>query len=106
MGSLASREFQRILLIKPSAAGDVAHTLPVLEKLRGRYPAARIDWLITPENAELIRCHPALSSVVLFDRRRFARFGRDWTATKGMLGLLRTIRRSRYEMVVDLHGQL
>src|SRR5437762_12467412 len=106
IGSLASRQFERILLIKPSAFGDVLHTLPVLVKLRTRYPAARIDWLITPENAELVRCHPALSGVVLFDRRRFARFGRDWSATTDMLGLLRTIRRTRYEMVVDLHGQL
>ncbi|HUY33987.1 MAG TPA: lipopolysaccharide heptosyltransferase II [Pirellulales bacterium] len=93
-------------MIKPSAAGDVVHTLPVLVKLRARYPAARIDWLITPENAELVRCHPALSGVVLFDRRRFARFGRDWVATKGMLNLLRTIRRARYELVIDMHGQL
>ncbi|HVC93324.1 MAG TPA: lipopolysaccharide heptosyltransferase II [Pirellulales bacterium] len=106
MGPIASREFQRILLIKPSAAGDVVHTLPVLVKLRARYPAAQIDWLITPENAELVRCHPALSGVVLFDRRRFARFGRDWAATKDMLNLLHTIRRARYEMVVDMHGQL
>jgi lipopolysaccharide heptosyltransferase I len=106
MSSLASREFQRILLIKPSAAGDVLHTLPLLVKLRARYPAAQIDWLITPENAELVRCHPALSNVVHFDRRRFGRFGRDWRATNGMLNLLRTIRRNRYEMVVDMHGQL
>jgi lipopolysaccharide heptosyltransferase I len=106
MSTLASRDFERIVLIKPSAAGDVVHTLPVLVKLRARYPAARIDWLITPENAELVRCHPALSNVVLFDRRRLARFGRDWTATKGLFTLLGTIRRSRYDLVVDLHGQL
>ena len=52
-------EFSRILLIKPSAVGDVVHTLPVLEKLRRRYPQARIDWLLTPENAQIVRGHPA-----------------------------------------------
>ena len=57
---LQSAEFSRILLIKLSGLGDVVHTLPVLVKLRARYPAARIDWLITPENAEIVRCHPAL----------------------------------------------
>jgi hypothetical protein len=69
---LQSAEFSRVLLIKPSALGDVVHTIPVLVKLRARYPGARIDWLITPENAEIVRCHPALSNVVLFARRDFS----------------------------------
>ena len=106
MQNLASQSFQRILLIKPSAVGDVVHALPVLVKLRERYPQAQIDWLITPENADLVRWHPGVSNVVLFDRRRFARFGRNWSATTGMLRLLHRIWRARYELVVDLHGQL
>jgi lipopolysaccharide heptosyltransferase I len=106
MQSLASQSFERILLIKPSAVGDIVHTLPVLVKLRHRYPDARIDWLVTPENADLVRWHPGVSDVVLFDRRRFARFGRNWSATTGMFRLLHQIRRNRYELVVDLHGQL
>ena len=48
--SLSSGNFSRILLIKPSALGDVVHTIPVLPKLRARFPAAQIDWLITPES--------------------------------------------------------
>src|SRR5690242_15974019 len=105
MSDLRSRQFRRILLIKPSAVGDVVHTLPVLVKLRARYPEARIDWLITPENADLVRHHPALSNTVLFPRRSFAQFGRSWPATLGPLALLSTIRRGRYELVIDMHGQ-
>src|SRR3569623_2792647 len=78
MQNLASQSFQRILLIKPSAVGDVVHALPVLVKLRERYPQAQLAWLITPEHADLVRWHPAVSNVVMFDRRRFARFGRNW----------------------------
>ena len=54
VSELQSTEFSRILLIKPSALGDVIHTIPVLVKLRARYPSARIDWLITPENADIV----------------------------------------------------
>ena len=106
MASIASQSFQRILLIKPSAVGDVVHALPVLVKLRQRYPEAQIDWLIRPEIADLVRFHPALSNVVLFDRRRLAKFGRNWSATFGLFRLLNQIRRERYDLVVDLHGQL
>ncbi|MGH7137754.1 MAG: lipopolysaccharide heptosyltransferase II, partial [Pirellulales bacterium] len=95
-----------ILLIKPSAVGDIVHTLTVLVRLRERFPDARIDWFITPENADLVRHHPALSDVVLFDRRRYSRFGRDWPATKGVVNLFRTLRRNQYDLVIDLHGQL
>jgi ADP-heptose:LPS heptosyltransferase len=105
MSDLRSRQFQRILLIKPSAVGDVVHALPVLVKLRARYPGARIDWLITPENAGLVRHHPGLSRTIEFPRSQYSRFGRSWSATLGPIRLLDTIRRGRYDLVIDLHGQ-
>jgi lipopolysaccharide heptosyltransferase I len=103
--TLRAREFQRILLIKPSAVGDVVHTVPVLSKLRSRYPAARIDWLLTPPIADLIRHHPALSNVLLFARHDYTRFGRSLPATASLVQLLSTIWRNRYDLVIDLHGQ-
>jgi heptosyltransferase-1 len=103
---LQSAEFSRILLIKPSALGDVVHTIPLLVKLRARYPRARIDWLITPENAEIVRYHPALSNVVLFARRDFSKRGRRWHALFAFLDLLKQIRRTKYDLVVDMHGQV
>ena len=101
---LSRRDFRRILLIKPTALGDVVHTVPVLVKLRRRYPEARIDWLITPENAELVQAHPALSGTVLFDRRAFREGWRGglWK----MPAMLRELRRARYDLTIDLHGQL
>ena len=104
--ALRSAEFSRILLIKPSALGDVVHTLPVLVKLRARYPRARIDWLITPENAEVVRYHPALSNVVLFARRDFSKRGRRWRAFLSFFDLLKQIRGAKYELIIDMHGQV
>src|SRR5262249_23324835 len=102
---LRARRFERILIIKLSAVGDVIHTVPVLAKLRARYSAARIDWLLTPEIAELVRHHPGLSNVLLFERQNYLRFGRSWSATVGLLRLLAALRRNRYDLVIDLHGQ-
>jgi ADP-heptose:LPS heptosyltransferase len=101
--SLRNRPFRRILLIKPSAVGDVIHALPVLAKLRARYPAARIDWVLTPPIAELIGHHPALSNVVLFDRGALGRDWRAWCAGVGQM--LAELWRTRYDLVIDLHGQ-
>src|SRR5438874_1348942 len=104
MPTLRTRQFERILLIKPSALGDVIHTLPVLAKLRARYPAARIDWVLTPAIAELVGRHPALSNVVLFDRPAFARWWQGGSVGN-VIRLLANLRRTRYDLVVDLHGQ-
>jgi lipopolysaccharide heptosyltransferase I len=102
---LAGRSFRRILLIKPSALGDVINTVPVLVKLRRRYPEARIDWLLTPPLADWLRHHPCLSGVVPFDRQTLARAGRSWTATRDLLRFLWSLRTARYDLVIDLHGQ-
>jgi lipopolysaccharide heptosyltransferase I len=102
---LHHRQFERILLVKPSAVGDVIHTLPILVKLRARYPNARIDWLLNPPIAELVGRHPALTNVVPFARHDFARIGRSWSATASLFRLLKSIHQTHYDLVVDLHGQ-
>ncbi|HEY1746737.1 MAG TPA: lipopolysaccharide heptosyltransferase II [Xanthobacteraceae bacterium] len=95
---LRDREFSKILLIKLSAVGDVIHTMPVLNKLRRRYPEAQLDWLVTPAIGELLRQHPAISNVVEFARD-------DWSAPWRPLRLAAKLRRTRYDLVVDMHGQ-
>jgi heptosyltransferase I len=99
-----SRDFRRILLIKLSAVGDVVHTIPVLNKLRRRYPAAQLDWLVTPAIAELLRHNPAISNVIEFVREDWSR---PWTLTPFVSygRLAAKLRANAYDLVVDMHGQ-
>ena len=103
--NLHSRDFQKILLIKLSALGDVVHTFPVLNKLRRRYPAARIDWLASPGVAELLAHNPAISNVIEFSRDEWAT---PWRLTPfiGAARLVATLRAAEYDLVLDLQGQL
>jgi heptosyltransferase-1 len=87
----------RILIVKPSAIGDVVHTLPVLNLLRKRYPAARIDWLVTPACSGILQGHPQLNDLILFQRK-------GWFASVG--GLYRRLRDAKYDLVLDLQGLL
>ena len=105
--SLRTHEFHRILLIKLSAVGDVIHTIPVLHKLRRRYPAARIDWLLRPQIAELIGHHPAITNVLPFARRGWDPPWRaGWGALRNLTDLVGEMRATRYELAIDLQGQL
>jgi len=102
---LRSHDFRKILLIKLSAVGDVVHTIPVLNKLRRRYPQAQLDWLVTPPIAELLRHNPAISNVIEFVRDDWRR---PWRLTPllGSLRLAAKLRAAGYDLVVDMHGQL
>jgi heptosyltransferase-1 len=112
---LGEREFERILLIKLSALGDVIHTIPLLNALRRRYPAARIDWLLKPSVAELIRLHPAVSNVLVYGENHTEAPRYNWEGVthwlglmldQRFLGMLRGIRRARYDLVIDVHCQM
>ena len=103
--SLRERDFKKILLIKLSALGDVVHTIPVLNKLRRRYPDARIDWLVTPGIAELLQHNPAISHVVEFPRAEWSEPWRPapYVSTARLIAQLRS---AEYDLVIDLQGQL
>jgi heptosyltransferase-1 len=92
----------RILLIRPSALGDVARTVPVLVSLRRHYPEATIDWLVQDAFTDAIIAHPALSEAIPFARRDY---GGAWGWMKS-LGWLRGLRRRRYDVVYDCQGLL
>ncbi len=85
---------QRILIVRPTALGDVARTVPALVSLKSAFPAAQIDWLVNRPFADVIASHPCLHSVVPFDRSRPAA---AWS-------LMRSLRRGRYDAVYDLQG--
>jgi len=101
---LTRREFRKILLIKLSAVGDVVHTIPVLNKLRRRYPLAQLDWLVTPAIAELLRHHPAITNIIEFEREAWSK---PWRLEPfaSYLRLASRLRAAAYDLVVDMHGQ-
>src|SRR5437762_12657032 len=95
---------QRIALIKPSALGDIAHSLPVLTALRQRFPGTHITWCINRGYAAVLEGHPDLDEVVLFDRGALRK---GWL--RGGLAFLRFLKHLRslqFDTVIDLQGLL
>src|SRR5690348_11183255 len=93
---------ERILIIKPSAIGDVVHTLPILNLVRRRWPGAKVSWLVTPACAGLLEGHPQLDEVILFDRRRLGGiWRRPWIAME-LRRFTRGLRARKFDLVIDL----
>jgi heptosyltransferase-1 len=95
---------QRILIIKPSAIGDVVHTLPILNLVRKKWPAAKISWLVTPACAGLLEGHPQLDEVILFDRKRLGSIWRRPWLWMELRRFTRGLRERRFDLVIDLQG--
>jgi lipopolysaccharide heptosyltransferase I len=96
-------EPQRILIIRPSALGDVCRTVPVLASLRRAYPEAQIDWLVQDTFAAAVEQHAGLTGVVRFPR---AQLGRDLSRGRpgSLLRFLSMLRKPRYDLVIDCQG--
>src|SRR5262249_20930113 len=94
---LSQLDARRIALIKPSALGDIVHSLPVLHALRRRFPRARITWVVNRAYEPLLRGNPDLDETLAFDRhagwRRVPRFVRELVGR-------------RSDLVIDLQGLL
>ena len=86
----------RILVVKLSSLGDIAHALPAVRALKERTGAA-IDWVVQPEYAALLARCPDVERTIVFPRRNFAR---------GFFSFWRALRREKYDVVVDLQGLL
>ena len=102
---LGKRDFRKILLIKLSALGDIVQTIPVLNSLRRRYPQARLDWLISSPLAPLLQDHPAIDHVLEFVRDEWTKPWRLAPFASSMR-LAAQLRATKYDLVVDLQGQL
>src|SRR5581483_2663766 len=87
-----------ILLVRLGALGDVVHAIPVAAALRRAFPSARIDWLVSG------RHRPLLDLVPIVDRRLVLEG--DGTGRGNFIAAFRELRRSRYDVAVDLQGLL
>src|ERR1051326_2539134 len=94
---LSELDARCIALIKPSALGDVVHSLPVLHALRQRFPRGRITWVVNRAYEPLLRHHPDLDETLAFDRRA------GW---RGVPAFVRELARRHFDLVIDLQGLL
>ena len=101
---LAKLEPRRIVLIKPSALGDIAHSLPVLSALRRRYPSAHLAWIVNKIYEPILRPHPDLNEIICFDRGVTKRG--VFAAIKAFWQFSRELRSKAFDLAIDLQGLL
>ena len=94
--ALSPEKPSRILVIRFSSMGDIVLTSPVTRKLSRIYAGAgaEIDFLTRDAYAPLARALPGVTRVLGFEPEQ------------GLWRLVARLRRRRYDLVVDLHGNI
>ncbi len=83
----------RIAIVMMSAIGDAVHVLPVVTALERHYPGARITWVLQPGPASLVRGHPSVDEIVIFEKKR---------GMRGLLDVRRALAGRSFDVVLDL----
>jgi lipopolysaccharide heptosyltransferase II len=88
----------RVLLIRLRLIGDVVLSTPVIRALRRTFPDATLTYLVERDAAAVVTGNPHLDEVLVVERSRGAMRVLD------DLRLARTLRRRRFDVVIDMHG--
>lgn len=99
-------EYKNILIIKPSALGDIAHTLCVLPTIKQNCPTAKITWFVREEFAPLIANHPDIDELIIFKRKLLGKFWKSVSAFKELISLFKVLKNGKFDLVFDFQGLL
>ena len=83
------------LIIQTAFIGDVVLATAVVEKLHSFYPDAKIDFLLRKGNEGLLKNHPFINAVLIWDKAKNKKLN--------LLKLIFQIRKIRYSHVINLH---
>ncbi|MCO5234770.1 MAG: glycosyltransferase family 9 protein [Chitinophagaceae bacterium] len=85
---------EKILIIQTAFIGDVVLSTCLIEKLQAFFPDARIDFLLRKGNEDLLKSHPHLNEVLVWDKKN-GKYRNLWQ-------LLRQIRKNKYDTVINV----
>lgn len=101
------KEYKNILIIRPSAMGDIVMASPLLAVLRAAYPQARITWLIEPGLADLLRHNRDLDELIFWPKGEWNRLFREKRFVelfRRIIALRRELRSHRFDLAIDAVG--
>ncbi len=97
-------DYKNILIIKPSALGDIVLSMPAMNSLRKSFPSAKITWLVRKEFARIFDGSPRPDDIMLFDRKLLGAWWYKPRAFAAFRAFLKELRQKKFDLVIDLQG--
>ncbi len=106
LSDLDSLRPRRILILKPSALGDIIHAIPVARLIKQRFPHAELHWLVVPAFQNILENCPWVDHTILFERSSMSKRSKRAGGVFDFLDLGAALEAQRYDLVIDLQGLL
>ena len=94
----------RVLIVKLSSLGDVVHSMPVVHDIRASFPDARVDWVVEPGFAPMLRRLTGIGEVIECSLRRWRGEWWSYQTRVEWKAFVTQLRREHYDAVLDLQG--
>lgn len=94
---------RNILVIDFGQLGDVVLSLPALQAIRKRFPAARITVAVGKPGAEIVSMSSYANETLVVDRVGL-RDGFKPLSVVRVFGIVKDVRRRKFDFVIDLHS--
>ncbi|MEJ7624708.1 MAG: glycosyltransferase family 9 protein [Pyrinomonadaceae bacterium] len=96
-------EFKNVLVIHFGQLGDVVLGLPALAAIRAHLSGSKITLLVGKATEEIVRLANAADEYISVDRVELRDGGKLGSVGK-IFGLIKEVRRRRFDLVIDLHS--
>ncbi len=96
----------KILIIKPSALGDIVHTLPFLAAVRTTFPAAEIHWVVARGLHTFLEGHPMINRLWVMDKERWKQLSRFREIIPEINAFRKDLAQEHFDISIDLSGLL
>jgi heptosyltransferase-1 len=110
--------FERILVVRLSAMGDIIHAMPAVAALHAALPAMKIGWLLEERWAELFCAadsarsgplspqRPLADNIHTVDTKRWRKFPLSAETRRSFIASISEIKKQHYDVAVDFQGLL
>ena len=86
-----------VLIVLMGSLGDVVRGLPLASHIKDGLPGSRVTWLVEPKWAQLVRVHPRIDRVIVFNRPKGLSAVRD---------LYKDLSQEHFDVSLDLQRHL
>ncbi|MDD5645343.1 MAG: glycosyltransferase family 9 protein, partial [bacterium] len=97
---------KKVLIIKPSALGDVVQTIPAVRVIKKLFPESEISWLVSDKFKKVVGMVDAVDEIYDFKRARWGNILFLPSNLIEMLSLIMKIRSKKFDICFDFQGLL
>ena len=113
-----SPQFERVLIVRLSAMGDIIHAMPAVAALRAALPDVKIGWLVEERWAELLCTksstrsgplssqRPLADHVFTVDTKRWRKSLLSGATRRSFFASIAELKKEHYDVAVDFQGLL